>query len=96
MEGIDVEQAVPTLWKEFDALANVPVMVVRGENSDILSRKTVAEMRARRAEMKILEVNDQGHAPLLAERETIASLTEFIDIVSAGFSKAGHGVPAGG
>jgi pimeloyl-ACP methyl ester carboxylesterase len=82
MEGIDLEQPIPTLWKEFDALASVPLMVVRGENSDILSKKTVADMTARRAEMQILEVNDQGHAPLLAERETIARIKEFV--VSAG------------
>ena len=83
MEGIDLEQPIPTLWKEFDALASVPLMVVRGENSDILSKKTVADMTARRAEMRILEVNDQGHAPLLAERETIARIKEFVDTVSA-------------
>jgi len=83
MEGIDLEQPIPTLWKEFDALASVPLMVVRGENSDILSKKTVADMTARRAEMRILEVNDQGHAPLLAERETIARIKEFVDAVSA-------------
>jgi pimeloyl-ACP methyl ester carboxylesterase len=82
MEGIDLEQPIPTLWKEFDALASVPLMVVRGENSDILSKKTVADMTARRAEMRILEVNDQGHAPLLAERETIARIKEFVDAVS--------------
>jgi pimeloyl-ACP methyl ester carboxylesterase len=83
MEGIDLEQPIPTLWKEFDALASVPLMVVRGENSDILSKKTVADMTARRAEMQILDVNDQGHAPLLAERETIARIKEFVDAASA-------------
>ena len=83
MEGIDLEKPIPTLWKEFDALANVPLMVVRGENSDILSKKTIADMKTRRAEMQILEVNDQGHAPLLAERETIARIKEFVDAASA-------------
>lgn len=83
MEGIDLEKPIPTLWKEFDALANVPLMVVRGENSDILSKKTIADMKTRRAEMQILEVNDQGHAPLLAERETIARIKEFVAAASA-------------
>ena len=82
MEGIDLEKPIPTLWKEFDALANVPLMVVRGENSDILSKKTIADMKTRRAEMQILEVNDQGHAPLLAERETVARIKEFIEAAS--------------
>ena len=83
MEGIDLEQPIPTLWKEFDALASVPLMVVRGENSDILSKKTVADMTARRSVIQILEVNDQGHAPLLAERETIARIKEFVEAASA-------------
>jgi pimeloyl-ACP methyl ester carboxylesterase len=83
MEGIDLEQPIPTLWKEFDALARVPLMVVRGENSDILSKKTVADMTARRSVIQILEVNDQGHAPLLAERETIARIKEFVEAASA-------------
>ena len=83
MEGIDLEQPIPTLWKEFDALASVPLMVVRGENSDILSKKTVADMTARRSVVQILEVNDQGHAPLLAERETIARIKEFVEAASA-------------
>jgi pimeloyl-ACP methyl ester carboxylesterase len=83
MEGIDLEQPIPTLWKEFDALARVSLMVVRGENSDILSKKTVADMTARRSVIEILEVNDQGHAPLLAERETIARIKEFVEAASA-------------
>lgn len=77
MEGVDFERPLPPLWKEFDALANVPVMVVRGENSDLLSAATVEAMRARRASLETLEIADQGHAPLLAEPETIARLVAF-------------------
>lgn len=77
MEGVDFERPLPPLWKEFDALANVPVMVVRGENSDLLSAATVEAMRARRARLETLEIADQGHAPLLAEPETIARLVAF-------------------
>jgi len=78
LEGIDLEQPVPVLWKEFDALANVPVMVIQGANSDILSASTVAEMKTRHPALEAFEVPDQGHAPLLAEIDTIARIKSFV------------------
>jgi pimeloyl-ACP methyl ester carboxylesterase len=79
LAGIDVEQPLPPMWNEFDSLAGVPLMVIRGANSDILSAATVAAMRARRSHMDLIEVPDQGHAPLLEGEDLIKGLLRFME-----------------
>jgi pimeloyl-ACP methyl ester carboxylesterase len=76
--AIDPDHPLPPMWAQFDALAQVPLIVIRGANSDLLSAGTVAAMRARRREMSVLEVPDQGHAPLLSDAGTIAPIVSFV------------------
>jgi len=72
------EQPLPPLWNEFDALARLPVMVVRGSNSDILSAATVEAMRERRSSLGVVEVADERHAPRLADPKTVGLITGFV------------------
>ncbi len=77
LEGVDFEKPFPPLWAQFDALQNVPVMVIRGENSDLLSAATVEAMKSRRPTLESVDVPDQGHAPLLTEADVIARIADF-------------------
>jgi pimeloyl-ACP methyl ester carboxylesterase len=68
----------PPLWQQFDALARVPVLVIRGANSDILSRATVDAMCARHPDFECIEVADQGHVPLLEGDELLGRIAVFV------------------
>jgi pimeloyl-ACP methyl ester carboxylesterase len=71
------------MWPLFDALDGVPLAVVRGANSDLLTSDTVARMRARRPDLIFAEVPDRGHVPFLDEPEALAALDALLARVSA-------------
>jgi pimeloyl-ACP methyl ester carboxylesterase len=81
LDGVSPDMPPPTLWPQFDALDNVPVMVIRGVLSDLLSAQTVEAMRVRHPSLQVVEVADQGHPPLLADTETIVRISDFIAAV---------------
>ncbi len=78
LAGLDMEQPLPSMWKEFEGLARVPVLLVRGANSDLLSAATVKEMQARHPGLGVIEVPDEGHAPLLSQAWLIEQIVTFV------------------
>jgi pimeloyl-ACP methyl ester carboxylesterase len=75
---VDIERPLPAMWNEFDALLRVPILVIHGENSDILSAATVAAMAARHPGLETIEVPDEGHVPLLEGDDLLLRLGAFV------------------
>lgn len=67
------------LWPLFDALAGLPLALIRGANSDLLAPETVAKMRARRPDMAFAEVPDRAHIPFLDEPAAVALIRGFLE-----------------
>ncbi|MDO5757479.1 MAG: alpha/beta hydrolase [Rhodobacterales bacterium] len=64
-------QPAPDLWPLFDALAALPLTVLRGANSDLLSADLLARMQDRAPHMRAVTVPDRGHVPFLDEAEAL-------------------------
>jgi pimeloyl-ACP methyl ester carboxylesterase len=68
------------LWPLFDALEGLPLALIRGANSDLLSEATAAEMQRRRPDMIFEEVPGRGHIPFLDEAEALRAIHQFLGL----------------
>lgn len=84
-QSFDTAMAAPPAdaWPLFDACAGLPLALIRGANSDVLSRATAEEMCRRRPDMDFAEVPDRGHIPFLDEPEAQACLLHWFDRLRA-------------
>lgn len=71
----------PDLWPFFAGLGRLPLMLVRGEASTLLSAATVARMQALRPDMAVVSLPGTGHAPTLEEAPAAAALDAFLEAV---------------
>ncbi|WP_134678907.1 alpha/beta fold hydrolase [Paracoccus ravus] len=69
------------LWPLFDAARDLPLALIRGANSDLLSPETAAEMRRRRPDMIYAEVPDRGHIPYLDEPEALHAIADWLRLI---------------
>lgn len=71
-------QPAPDLWPLYAALEGLPLCLLRGANSDLLTPDTWGRMLAERPDAIAVEIPDRGHVPFLDEPEAIAALNEWI------------------
>ncbi|MCA3445109.1 MAG: alpha/beta fold hydrolase [Rhodobacter sp.] len=74
---------LPELWPLFDGCAGLPLALIRGAASDVLSRATAEEMCRRRPDMLFAEIPLRGHIPFLDEPEALAVVTGWLGRVAA-------------
>lgn len=65
------------LWAAYDAI-RCPTLLVRGANSDLLSRATAQQMLARGPHPQLVEIPDTGHAPTFINADQIAIARKFL------------------
>ena len=75
-EKIDKDD--PILWGMFKALNGIPLLLVRGENSELLSQETADRMMSEHSDSKLALVPNTGHAPVLNEPVATSAISEFL------------------
>ena len=65
------------LWNLYDAI-RCPTLCVRGAESDLLTRDTLAQMAARGPKARTLEIAGVGHAPMFMDLAQTAPIEQFL------------------
>jgi len=64
-------------WPTWDAV-RCPTLVIRGAESDLLSKETAQQMTQRGPKAKLVELPGIGHAPTLLHADQISLVREFL------------------
>ena len=68
----------PLLWTLWGALRQVPILAIRGANSDVLNSSTLERMEGEKPGLATLTVANRGYPPLLDEPECVAAIDSFL------------------
>lgn len=78
VKAVDFSKPLPEAWPQFIGLRKIPAMVIRGENSKLLSAETVSRMKEVHRKLETVTVAGQGHAPLLETGDLPGRIARFI------------------
>jgi len=67
-----------SLWSQFAALKGMPVLLLRGELSQMIGKATVARMADLHPRLEVVRVPGEGHPPLLRDRLSQAAIVQFL------------------
>ena len=66
------------MWAFYDSLPDIPLLIIRGALSDLLSAECVAGMVRRKRRAAAVTIPNRGHAPALDEPEAVSAIAEFL------------------
>ena len=78
LKDVEIDQPSPGIWDEFAALKWLPILAIRGANSDILGTATLERMQREHPAMETVLVADEGHPPQLVPGPLLARIAAFI------------------
>lgn len=73
----------PDLWALFRGLAHLPAVLVHGALSDVLKVETVTRMQAEKPDLKLITLDNRGHAPSMTEPGCLPHLLAFVESCDA-------------
>jgi pimeloyl-ACP methyl ester carboxylesterase len=79
MADADSGAVPPDLWPLFEAISAIPMLVLRGETSDILAPDCIEGMRRRKSDLRVAVIPRRGHAPTLNEPASRTAIDEFLN-----------------
>jgi pimeloyl-ACP methyl ester carboxylesterase len=91
--SVEPDQPAATLWQEFGALGDVPMLAIHGANSDLLTPAILEKMRKVRPDLEIVEVPGEGHPPQLSGATLLGRISAFITAAEGNAPAAGTVVP---
>jgi len=75
---LDLQKTLPDMWGQYLALFRFPLLIIRGEHSDMLSCKTLEHMHTLHWNARAVTVPGQGHAPLLRDKASMQTIQAFL------------------
>lgn len=75
--GMDADNQ-PDIWAGVEAMGGKPMLILRGELSDLLSKETLVRMVARLPGCETVTLPGVGHAPTLSEPEAMAAIDRLL------------------
>ncbi len=77
MKALDAGARLPSAWPQFVGLSKVPLLAIRGKNSNILAARTLQQMSEVHPDMESLEIEGQGHPPALHSGNIPKKIAQF-------------------